>query len=105
MVQSAACRRASTIKAEVIIEAAAPAWASTAAVGHVQVKVVPIIINVVDGDSARAGKITGLLLRPHLPGGFELLSGLAHRTPIVTTDSSLYKLQRHAPVRITGNRR
>ena len=32
----------STIEAEVVIEAAAPAWASAAAVGHVQEKIVPI---------------------------------------------------------------
>ena len=51
----------STIEGKVVIEAAAPAWASAAAVGHVQEKIVPIIIRVVHGGPCPSGKAAGLL--------------------------------------------
>ena len=53
MVLAAAGRLAGHDRSEFVVEAAAPAWASAAAVGHVQEKIVPIIIRVVVGDQCR----------------------------------------------------
>ena len=80
--------RRGTIEAEVIIEAAAPAWASAAAVGHVQEKIVPISYALFRGDRSHSGPFAGLL--PHSgQQAWESIAnfpGIAYRIPVVVTD-------------------
>jgi hypothetical protein len=57
-----------TIKGKIVIEAAAPAWASAAAVGHVQEKIVPTTTGVVHGEPNILRASAGLL--PHVSSNF-----------------------------------